>query len=536
MVRQKKKYYIIVMLIIFMVSAFDQIGNSIRVLKTMIENEKIFVIFKNESGQELLYDSGVLSLNGQDLESNELLPVNESDIPLSTLFLVDVAKTVLYSETSRIIEAAEIFRNNPVFSSPGRSRYFLQTFGNVVSQVSGPSEDPISLVAGIKYEDNTSDYYFALSEAIDFMQDRIDNGYIEKQQIIVFTDATRFSETSISESQLKDKLRKAGIPVYGMVLYNTNTEIVDRKDTDRLLALADASGGIVQVPKGHSRSTTVMTNEIIRDIIACYVASASVNDGVERDPNNNYSISLTISYQNNRIAEIPYTVSLRLPEIPTETPEPTETPTETPVPSQTPAPNETSEPEVNDEEDETWFEKKTELFGHEVSNKWIAIAAGSIGIIVVVSVIIVIISRQKKRERLEKLQETVQSGDNQKTIMVPMIPSINIALNRIGGTGTEPIQIKLRENEEVIFGRMPGNGVIGLENDDTISMIHFKLVHMNGFIFIEDMASSNGVILNGNKLTQRARIKDGDHLLLGRITYRVQVTSPNISIFRGENR
>ena len=40
------------------------------------------------------------------------------------------------------------------------------------------------------------------------------------------------------------------------------------------------------------------------------------------------------------------------------------------------------------------------------------------------------------------------------------------------------------------------------------------------------------VILNGSKLTQRARLNTGDHLLLGRVTYQFQVISTNVSVMK----
>lgn len=545
--KRQNHLYLIILSVILLITAANQIGNSIRILNTMTDESKVYTIFKNESKQNLLYDSGSLSLNGQELENTKIDPVSESDIPLSTVFLVDVSKTVLYSETLKIIEAAEIFAKSPVFSSPGRSRYFLQTFGDVVSQVSGPTEDPISLVNEIKYEDNTSDYYYALSEVIDFLQNRTNNGIVEKQQIILFTDATRFSETSISESQLKDKLRKAGIPVYGIVLYNTNTETVDTTAANHLLIFTEASGGEIFIPKDYSNSIELMTNEIIRDIVACYVASASMNEDFIRDPNGNYAATLSMYYQENIIAEVPYNASLFFSEQPTEIPTIEVTNTNKTNPTKTPKITETARPEEDEkdanDENESWFEKKTELLGQEISNIWIVFLV----LAALCSMILIIIVQNNRKKQQRKQQEkqrrlsginvvnSAKSSSGDKTIIARMVPSINISLIRIGGSGNLPIQVKLRENEEVKFGRVASDGVIGLDNDNTISALHFKMIYMNGFVFIEDMGSSNGVILNGSRLTQRAKVNDGDHLLLGNVTYTVQLTTPNISVFK-ENK
>ena len=532
--KKRDLFLCLIFVIILLCSAgFDSIGNSLKTIRVMTEDSKVYMIFKNESEQELLFDSGTLFINGQKLDDTVIHSVSDSDIPLTTLFLVDVTKTVLYSETARTSESAEVFRTNPVFSASGRSRYFLQTFGSVVSQVSGPSEDPVTLVSEIRYEDSTSDYFYAISEAVDFLKARIDSGIAEKQQIIIFTDAVRFSETTISESQLKDKLRKAGVPVYGIALYNTNTELVNRAEVNQLLELAQISGGEVLIPKDFSGSTLQMTNEIIRNIVSCYVASGYVNDEIVRSNDNTYSVSLTVDYQDNKIADIPYSAVLALPEVPTSTPEPTDIPTETPEPTETAEIVEITESDSEEEkvDDNKWIDKETEIGGHKFANKLLMAAGIGIFVIILAAIIVSVVasSRKKKIEKEKAANVQAQAAENQnarsKTMMAKMVPSIGIFLVRVGGYGAAPIQTKLRENEEVKFGRTPSADVVGLDNDDTISSVHFKLVYMNGFIYIEDMASSNGVILNGSKLTQRARLNNGDHLLLGRVTYQFKVNS-----------
>lgn len=64
-----------------------------------------------------------------------------------------------------------------------------------------------------------------------------------------------------------------------------------------------------------------------------------------------------------------------------------------------------------------------------------------------------------------------------------------------------PIQAKLRENEEVKFGRTPAADVVGLDNDDTISSVHFKLVYMNGFIYKRCRGHSIGTLRQGDILS-----------------------------------
>ena len=52
-------------------------------------------------------------------------------------------------------------------------------------------------------------------------------------------------------------------------------------------------------------------------------------------------------------------------------------------------------------------------------------------------------------------------------------------------------------------------------DDDALSKRHAKIVYAGGVYCIEDLASSNGTFVNGERVVSRVALKDGDLIRLG---------------------
>ena len=74
--------------------------------------------------------------------------------------------------------------------------------------------------------------------------------------------------------------------------------------------------------------------------------------------------------------------------------------------------------------------------------------------------------------------------------------------------------------EDCTLGR--GSGAVRL-TDTTVSRNHAKLICQGSQYYLEDLGSSNGTAINGNKVKESV-VRAGDRLRLGRL--RVQVEGP----------
>jgi two-component system, cell cycle response regulator len=76
-----------------------------------------------------------------------------------------------------------------------------------------------------------------------------------------------------------------------------------------------------------------------------------------------------------------------------------------------------------------------------------------------------------------------------------------------------------------LFKLTSGTAVIGRGSDTTIriedegiSRRHVQLLQLSDGVFVEDLGSTNGTLVNGEPVTERTKLKDGDKIELGSVT------------------
>jgi pSer/pThr/pTyr-binding forkhead associated (FHA) protein/tetratricopeptide (TPR) repeat protein len=74
--------------------------------------------------------------------------------------------------------------------------------------------------------------------------------------------------------------------------------------------------------------------------------------------------------------------------------------------------------------------------------------------------------------------------------------------------------------EEITIGRKEGNTIRLTERN--VSRHHARLIRSNGTVFIEDLDSYNGVKVNGDKITARTNVREGDLIEIGDYHFALQ--------------
>jgi pSer/pThr/pTyr-binding forkhead associated (FHA) protein len=74
-------------------------------------------------------------------------------------------------------------------------------------------------------------------------------------------------------------------------------------------------------------------------------------------------------------------------------------------------------------------------------------------------------------------------------------------------------EFPLRMNREIIIGRSSDLDMVLVE--DMVSRRHAKISSSEAEIFIQDMGSTNGTFVNGEKIAGRAQLHEGDRILVG---------------------
>ena len=106
------------------------------------------------------------------------------------------------------------------------------------------------------------------------------------------------------------------------------------------------------------------------------------------------------------------------------------------------------------------------------------------------------------------------------------VPVNRLALRFISGK-YQGGEFPLGENKEIVVGRSSDLDMVLVE--DMVSRRHAKITVTGGQIFIQDLGSTNGSFVNGEKI-KRARLNEGDRILIGTSIIKVIATEGPASL------
>lgn len=73
--------------------------------------------------------------------------------------------------------------------------------------------------------------------------------------------------------------------------------------------------------------------------------------------------------------------------------------------------------------------------------------------------------------------------------------------------------------ETISFGRKQDNSIV--LNDEFVSGYHAKIYIKNNIFYLEDLGSTNGTFVNGQKIQGRIKLNVNDQIRLGNIVFKV---------------
>ncbi|HSH35643.1 FHA domain-containing protein [Schnuerera sp.] len=92
-------------------------------------------------------------------------------------------------------------------------------------------------------------------------------------------------------------------------------------------------------------------------------------------------------------------------------------------------------------------------------------------------------------------------------------------LKLVNKKDTLPFKVKeyYHLDDETYLGRNKDNEII--IKDPYISKVHFKIVKDEGNYFLEDLDSANGTFLNGDRVMDVVKLKNGDRIRVGQVEF-----------------
>ncbi len=573
----KKKVLSVVLLLSLVLSltGFQSTNSSIQIGNVYYSSGSVNVYFTDRSGV-INGTQATVEVEGSPLVNVSFAPLSQkTDAPITVLFLVDTKKNNFNKERERARKVIEKFMDQNELGQTRTKTLFVMEFGDTVAN----AYDPRTNTKTIEYTADKADYRVALQQGRSFLLDRQKQNIDEFQVIVLITDGDRPLDDRVQGATLKAELQSAGIPVY-VYLRNDQFSAVKQENQNAVKEIADYTNGMMlRGREFESLGDEKAAERFIEDILKGWALTGNFDPefrGLNVNPEDSYNLKFKFESSGSTVKEATKanaTIVGVYDEVTTITAEiaaataaaetaMADAAAAAAVMATTEAENAMAEAEVISAQEtqaaveqtitaeltatqqsidaaeanrnpiEKFWNGTTNLFGADVSNKLFVL----LGVLILGLIIWLIAADQakKKKAREEEIAWEQESQDLTAPIAAdfsefeepaaPPKPSCQVSFENMDKSRHEgPVRESVESGGEKIFGRRNAEGVVGMNGDESISKVHFKLSYLNGTLYIEDMASSNGVILNGNRIQTRARLQDRDILLIGRSTFRVHL-------------
>ncbi len=445
------------------------------------------------------------TIDGNKLTVQDIRRFGDTDEGVADIFLVDISGSIRDSQMKQVKAAIKTWAAN----MKNNDRIAIITFGENVRCAIDFSNDRGAIdnaVNSITNNDRKTQLYGGISEALK-LATRTDANLPKRKNIVLITDGVNDYNGGVSENDVFTQLKDDLVPVYSMLMPNSE------KGRATINSVTEYSGGKMYDMSNKQIDTVYgwIRESIQNSYTVDFAYGNAAADGGK------HSLNVKIA-QGDKIAEDSVQFTFKKSD----------------EPSGAYAMGESKN--VTDENKE----EKNEENSSDNKKKLILI----IGIILFVAVAIVafilfLVMRGRNTEDIytsdiysggssqsfnQGYPDHINNGYNNaqsshgmdRTVNVnEMGQDITIVLSPINGGA----QLTAKMNGIVNIGRGPLNEIV--INDDLVSGRHCSITNENGVMYIEDMMSTNGTILNGILINSKSEIRNNDTLMLGNNEYRV---------------
>lgn len=445
------------------------------------------------------------TIDGNKLTVQDIRRFGDTDEGVADIFLVDISGSIRDSQMKQVKAAIKTWAAN----MKNNDRIAIITFGENVRCAIDFSNDRGAIdnaVNSITNNDRKTQLYGGISEALK-LATRTDANLPKRKNIVLITDGVNDYNGGVSENDVFTQLKDDLVPVYSMLMPNSE------KGRATINSVTEYSGG--KMYDMSNKQIDTVYGWIRESIQNSYTVDFAYGNAAADDGKHSLNVKIA---QGDKIAEDSVQFTFKKSD----------------EPSGAYAMGESKN--VTDENKE----EKNEENSSDNKKKLILI----IGIILFVAVAIVafilfLVMRGRNTEDVytsdiysggssqsfnQGYPDHINNGYNNaqsshgmdRTMNVnEMGQDITIVLSPINGGA----QLTAKMNGIVNIGRGPLNEIV--INDDLVSGRHCSITNENGVMYIEDMMSTNGTILNGILINSKSEIRNNDTLMLGNNEYRV---------------
>lgn len=457
-----------------------------------------------------------ITVNDTKLEDTTLVPLADSNIPVTYCFVVDTSSTALITQ-ERVANtlASELAQKH----TNTNARFILISFNKNGASLVGSGRYTNSLFSKLDYKvGGEGDGSAALNMAI---QELNGERTFSKKVIVLISDGYWVSNPYLETDQLLNLVQESGYPVFswGMaVSEETSTGSPWKYNRDYLTQLEDLSGttgGKYVSYKTDEHPANLFYNQIFKSNVVTgkFPQSYGQDAGFSK-------VSVNLQFRNGtEIGVTQPSIQVNLPKIDPVTVLTAEVLTETPeviVPE---------EPEVIPTAAPEGFAAKMEK---ALGENWkLILVAGVLAIVLIVLIILTITNNKKKENTLDV--DVVKPDDPDKGGGTEIIDpkSVKVRLTRLDNPSFKVI-VDLQNGATQYFGRENKGDIIGLGGDSVISGRHFSLKYENDKVLLNDCQSTNHTYLvYGNErplVTGPVQVRNGVVISAANIDFRINIS------------
>lgn len=412
-------------------------------------------------------------------------PFDKSGEGVAYIFLVDISKSLKPERFAQIRTALSGWTDG----LKEKDRAALLTFGSEVKTIVDFTSDKTALktkIGELKLTDNNTLLHDALVQAMDLGR-RADHDLPGRRVVVMLSDGLDDAAGGRTREEILTRM-KDRVPIYAIGFANPPMNPKKDEGLKSLGTFAHVSGGeYLAAGNGPLNDAYATLHKRIQEVLVTRIACPKCEaDG--RD----YPLHLTLTVGTRILTD---QQDIRLLQ-------------GAPPP---PAPAQASQPPLP-------------------GTHWSIYAAGGVAVLLLIAAMI-----WKARRKPPVEPEPVHVEEILPPPIVPLAPQPDweealpparkpgrhVHLTAVSGA-LRGQEWEVEVTDETVLGRSVNCDVV-IEDDDEASSRHCLLSCENGTVFVQDMGSTNGTLVNGVPILVRHALVDGDLILVGRTEVRITI-------------
>lgn len=471
-------------------------------------------VIQDESRNDLLLYSKAFPENGQlrvyvesqQIEVPVLSTVRQEKLPVTVYCLVDITTDM---SNKQIQEQQDIL--NIISSRMGEGdSMVITTVGSkmVPGVVLDTLEARKTAISTLKREGYAADMYKAVVDAMTSLENK--TSYCTNRCLLILSDGAVPQNPEKTQQQALDAISSTSIPVYAIGITGEYDNTFSLNNAKKMVTLAEASvGGFGVVPAGEKISAADAAQSVWEAIQESAVIKVNLAELSDIDN----AAKVTVRYEVGDVC-LEDSVSVDLSVV-------------------------TALAEAAEAAEET--EETEESADSEVGNKGVLIGACVAAVAVVVIIVLFAVKKKKKNKAQQEAQAADDLGAGTETILTTgdfheqtecVMGSTSedadkgiVVQMKIATHQDVSISFPLRVHESQVLGRDDRANIILNAEDYQLSGRHCMVEWDGNYLYIQDMGSTNGTVLNGIHLKPNSwnRLNSGSVIHMGSFDYNVTI-------------